>query len=146
MTRPLQISDVRKRVIQRIEQARRQSSERRARIDAAEKQYAAFLSTIATPVFRMVANVLAAEGHPFKVFTPADSLRLMSGRSAQSFIELTLDTAADPPAIAGRTSRERGRRVIESERPLAQSRPIDGITEEDVLEFLLEELGPLVER
>lgn len=146
MALDMQISDVRKRLLQAIDHARRQSSARRTRIDAAQKAFEPFLSTVATPMFRMVASVLVAEGHAFKVFTPAESVRLMSDRSAQNFIELSLDTSADPPAIVGRVSRERGRRVIETEHPLFDTRAIEELTDEDVLHFLLEEIVPFVER
>ena len=142
----MQVSDVRRRVQQAIEEARRRSGVRRARIDASEKAYETFLSSVATPMFRMVANVLAAESRPFKVFTPTGSVRLMSDRSAKAFIELSLDTTLDPPAIVGRVSRERGSRIIEAERPLDETKAIEQVTEEDVLRFLLEEIGPLVER
>jgi len=45
----------------------------------------------------------------------------------------------------GRTSRARGRRVLESERPIAQV-PLAEITEGDLLEFMVKELEPFVER
>ena len=41
--------------------------------------------------------------------------------------------------------RARGRHVIESERPIALG-AISGLTDEQVLEFLMKELEPFVER
>ncbi len=142
----MEISDVRKRYRHAIEEARTKAVERRARADAANRAWPVFLAQIAAPVFRMVAGVLKAEGHPFTVFTPADGLRLMSDRSSDDFIELVLDPSVDPPAPLVRVNRGRGRRVVTAERPLREGTSIDRLTEEDVLEMLLEEIVPLVER
>ncbi len=142
----MEISEVRKRYRLAIEQARKASAERRARADQASRAYAVFLSEVATPMFRMVATVLKAEGHAFNVFTPADGLRLMSERSADDYIELVLDASTDPPAPLVRVNRGRGRRVITDERPLAEGVPIEGLTEENVLEMLLREIVLFVER
>jgi hypothetical protein len=141
----MEIAEVRKRVVDTIERARRGASERRARADEASREYTAFLENVATPVFRQVANVLKAHGYPFTVFTPGGSVRLMSDRSAEDFVELSLDTMGDQPAVIGHSSRSRGSRVIESERPISNA-PVRALTEEQVLQFLLTELGPLVER
>jgi hypothetical protein len=79
------------------------------------------------------------------VFTPGGSVKLMSDKSAEDYIELSLDSSGDRPAVVGRVSRARGRRVIESEHPVA-AKPVGELTEEDVLEFVLKEIGPFVER
>ncbi len=142
----MEISDVRKRYRHAIEEARKKAAERRTRADAANRAWPVFLSQIAAPVFRMVAGVLKAEGHPFTVFTPADGLRLMSDRSSDDFVELVLDPSVDPPAPLVRINHGRGRRVVTAERPLREGTSIDRLTEEDVLEMLLEEMVPLVER
>lgn len=142
----MQIADIRKRVLETIAHARRVAAEHRTRVDAAGRDYDRFLEQIASPVFRQVANVLHAENHHFTVFTPSGSIRLMSDKSAEDYIELTLDTSGTEPQVLGRTSRARGRRVTEAERPIAEHRPIPELTEEDVLAFLLKELEPFVER
>jgi hypothetical protein len=69
----------------------------------------------------------------------------MSDKSAEDFIEIALDTASDPPRVVGRTSRSRGRRVVDAERVVASGDP-EAIGEEDLLTFLLQELEPFVER
>jgi hypothetical protein len=97
-------------------------------------------------VFHQFAAALTGEGHLFRVFTPASAVRLASDRSPEEFIELILDEATDPPAVVGRTSRGRGRRMIRSERALQEGAQIAQITEEDVLSFLLEEISPFIER
>lgn len=142
----MQISDVRKRLLDTIERARRAAAERRARADTAGRDYEKFLEQVATPMFRQFGNVLRAEGYVFTIFTPGGSVRLMSDKAAEDFIELSLDTGSSEPQVLGRTSRARGRRVIESERPIAEGRRIPEITEDDVLGFLLKEIEPFVER
>lgn len=141
----MEISDIRKRVLETIDYARKTAAQRRTRTDEAGREYALFLERIAVPLFRQVANVLRAEGHSFNVFTPGGSVRLMSDRTAEDYIELTLDTTGDEPRVMGHTSRSRGRRVMESERPVATRTPAQ-LTEDDVLAFVLRELEPFVDR
>jgi hypothetical protein len=136
-------SRVRQRVTQAIERSKRRAAERRSQNDAATKAFGPFLDTIAIPLARQVANILKAEGYAFTVFTPGGSVRLMSDRTAEDFIELTLDTTGDEPRVVGHTSRARGRRVLESERALGAP---DSLSEEDVLDFLLREIEAFVER
>jgi hypothetical protein len=139
----METSDIRKRLNQTIERAKRQAAERRALGDDAARAFETFLSTIAVPLFRQVANILRSDGYLFNVFTPSGSVRLMSDRGAEDFIELSLDTTGDRPQVMGHASRSRGRRVLVSERSLGQ--PAE-LTEEAVLEFVLKELEPFVER
>jgi hypothetical protein len=139
----MEIADVRKRLLLTIERARQRAAERRARGDEAARAYSTFLETTAVPLFKQVANALRAEGHPFGLFTPSGSVRLMSDRTAEDFIELTLDTSGDTPQVVGHTSRSRGRRVMESERALGDPA---ALTERDVLEFLMNELEGFVDR
>jgi len=115
-------------------------------VDAAAKAYESFLSTIATPVFRMFATAIKAEGHAFAVFTPAGGLRLSSERSPDDYIELLLDTESDPPGVAARINRGRGSHLLTAERPIRDGAAVESLTEEDVLEFLLREIEPFVER
>ena len=139
----MEISDVKRRVIDTIERAKRRAAERRTRVDEAAREYEAFLDQRAIPVFRQVANVLRVEGFMFTVFTPGGSVRLMSDRAAEDYIELAFDATGDEPVVSGHASRGRGRRVLESERPIG---PPAALTEDDVLSFVLKALEPLVER
>ena len=143
---PIEVSAIRRRVQQRLEHIKRTSAERRARAAEAEAQYATFLSEIATPVFRTVASVLASEGYPYKVFTPAGGVRLASDRAGHSFVDLRLDTAGDAPQVVAEVSRERGSRTLSDDRPVREGAPIDTLTDEDVLAFLLDAIGELIER
>jgi hypothetical protein len=139
----MEISQVRKRLTETIERARRQAAERRSRGDQAARDFELFLQNVAVPLFRQVANALKADGYNFTVFTPAGSVRLMSDRTSEDYIELTLDPAGNPPRVVGQISRTRGRRVIDAERPVGT--PAE-ITEDQLLEFLLKELEAFVER
>ena len=141
----MEIPEIRRRLRASIEAAKRDAQERRGRSDHAAKAYEEFLSERAVPLFHTVASALVAEGQRFKVFTPAGSVRLASEASGEDFIELVLDTTADPPVVVGRTSRGRGRRQIASERPVKDDIPIENLKDEDVLAFLLTELTPFLD-
>ncbi len=45
-----------------------------------------------------------------------------------------------------RSKRARGRRILETEAPLGPGRPIREVTEEELLDAVLKELEPFVER
>ena len=137
----MEVSEVRKQVLAAIERAKKTAAEQRARADEAERVYPAFLTGVATPVFRQVASALKAEGYAFTVFTPAGGVRLMSDKNSDDFIEMSLDTSGDPPVALGHVKRSRGRRVFESETPIADV-PLEELTEYHVLWFLLRELEP----
>ncbi len=141
----METSAVRQRVTLAIDQARRSAGERRARNDEASRAYAHFLDRVAIPLFRQVAGALKAENFPFTVFTPSGSVRLASDKTAEDSIELTLDTSGPRPMVIGHVSRARGRRVIESEQPIADVDVAD-LTEQHVLDFVMRELPPFVER
>jgi hypothetical protein len=141
----MEISEVRQRVLQTIDRAKRKAAERRSRADQAAVEYQLFHERIAVPLFRQVANALKAAGYNFTVFTPADSVRMMSDKTAEDYVELLLDTTGKQPAIVCHSSRARGRRVLESERVLGTG-TVGDVTEHQVLEALLEELEPFVER
>jgi len=133
---------VSKRVRFAIDQARRDSAERRGRAAEARTNYDAFLQKAAIPVFRMFASILKAENLPFEVMTPADGVRLQSERNRDDAIEIELDTSADPPQPLVTITRVRGSRVIQSDRSIKGSNPLVQLTEDDVIDMLLEELRP----
>jgi len=141
----METSVLRKRLADTVEAAKRTAAERRARAEAAARDYSQFLDLVAVPLFRQVANVLKASGYSFTVFTPTGSVRLMSDKASEDYIELSLDTSADQPMVMGRSSHARGRRVIENERAIAEQ-TVANLTEDHVLNYLLKELEPVVER
>ena len=136
---------MRRRVTETIEHAKRHSAARRARTDEAARAYSIFLDTIAVPLMRQIANVLKAQGYAFSVSTPGGSVRLASDKSADDYIELSLDSSADPPAVVASVRRTRGRRVIDDEHPL-HAGAVSDIREEELLQAVLRELAPFVER
>jgi hypothetical protein len=142
----MEVAEVRRRVRAAIESARKAAQERRARSDHAARDYETFLRDVAVPVFQVFASALVAEGHRFKVFTPAESVRLASESGADDYIELSFDSTADPPTVIGHTSRGRGRRTVAAERPITEHKSIAELTDEDVLTFLTSEIVPFVER
>ncbi|RPJ62600.1 MAG: hypothetical protein EHM24_06655 [Acidobacteria bacterium] len=142
----MEISDIRRRVRTTLEETRKASAERRARSEAAQVAYRAFLRDIATPVFRMFGNVLKAEGHSFTIHTPPESVRLVSDRHDEDYIEVWLDTSVDPPEVATRSNVQRGRDMISREGLLRPGASIVALTDEDVLAYLLGEIGRVVER
>ena len=120
------VAVIRKRVHTAIEQARRDQAERRERAGEARKNYDTFLATAAVPVFRMIANVLKSVGLNFEVMTPADGVRLQSDVLAHQHREEVV----------------RGSRVVQSDRTIKGSNPLAQLTEDDVIEMLLDELRP----
>lgn len=143
----MEIPEVRRRVRAAIDAARKAAQERRARSDEAARDYDDFLRERAIPVFQTVAAALSAEGHRFKVATPAGSVRLSAESSPDDYIEVALDDVSDPPLVVGRINRGRGRRLVSAERPITDSPgPVGSISDQDVLAFLVREIGPFVER
>jgi hypothetical protein len=141
------IALVRKRVQRAIEQARRDAADRRARVHAASAAYDEFLETRAIPAFRALAVVLKAEGMPWDVMTPSGEVRLSPERQRDNAIGLAFDATADPPQPMVRVVRTRGGRVTESERPVKSGVPDSAaLTEDDVVEMLIDELRPWFER
>jgi hypothetical protein len=139
-------SDVRRRLRAAIDEAKRHSTERRTRVDAAARAWAEVLPATVVPAFHALSQALAAEGHRFKVLTPGESARLSVERSAEEFIELALDTARDTPAVMVRSTRGRGRRMVSAERVAIEGDGIAQLTQEAVVGLLLEELIPFIER
>jgi hypothetical protein len=138
------VADVRKRIRAEIEKGRRDQADRRARVAEATAAYDAFLQNAAIPIFRMFANILKSEGLNFEVMTPSGGVRLQSERHRDDAIEMELDTSADPPQPLVTVTRARGSRVIQSDRTIKGSNPLVQLTEEDVIEMLLEEIRPWV--
>lgn len=133
---------IRKRIRAEIDKARHDQAERRTRVAEATRAYEAFLQNAAIPVFRMFANILKAEGYPFEVATPAGGVRLQSERHRDDAVEIELDTTADPPQPLVTITRNRGSRVVQSDRSIKWNTPLEQLTEDDVIEMVLEELRP----
>ena len=142
----MEVSDVRRRIRAAIESARLRAAERRTRTDEASRAYDQFLEAVGVPAFHTVVNALTGEGHRFIVSTPGRAVRMSPERSSEDFIELSLDTGRALPAVMILTSRGRGRRMVNTERTLAEGPKIAELNDEDVIAALLEELLPFIER
>jgi len=140
------VTEVRRRLVHTIEAVRRDTAARRVAVDRASAEYETFVSQVAAPVFKHFAQALRAQGLLFQLQTPAGVLRLTSERSADDFVEITLDVNRTPPAAVGQVSYRRGSRMQGTDQPIHADKPIDRLTEEDVLEFLLRAIVPFIER
>ena len=138
-------SEIQKRVRRLIEQSRRAAEERRGRAAAETLDGERALRHVVAPVFKTVAAALKAEGHPFRVSTPIAAVRMSTEASGDNFIELVFDPTGDQSALRGHVSRIRGRRVIVRETVVSEGAEIGSLSGEDVLEFLLGELGVFLE-
>jgi hypothetical protein len=142
----MEVPDVRRRVRGAIEEARKRAAERRTESDAASRAWEDVLPNIVVPAFHAIASALTGEGYRFKVVTPGEAARLVRETSAEEFIEMSLDTARELPAVMVRSTRGRGRRMVSSERLAREGAAIAQLSEEDVVALLLSELVPFVER
>ena len=144
----MEVSVVRQRVRDVLRQAKRTDAERRedhrAQSDQAAREYETFLQRIAVPLFKQIADVLRAESYPCEVFTPGGSVRLMSGKGNDDYLEVVLDTKGAAPKLLGRASHSRGGNVSQTELVLNATTDISALTEEDLLGFLLSELEALL--
>ncbi len=141
----VEISEIQKRVRHMIDQSRRASKERRARIASETRAGEQALHRVVTPVFKAVAAALKAERHPFRVSTPVDAVRMSAESSGDNFIELVFDTTGAQSVLRGRVSRTRGRRLLVEEKVVSEGSQLGTLSDEDVLEYLLGALGPFVE-
>jgi hypothetical protein len=142
----LEVSQVNKRVRSAIEQARSRAQSRRNATASAEKAFAVFLETVATPVSRQVVNALKVSNIAFTLGTPGGGLRLAAERGRDDYVEFVLDSSGELPQAAGRVSVTRGSRTIDEVLPVKSGTAIEDLTDEDVLEFLVRALEPWLER
>ena len=141
----MDVSELRKRILRSLDEARKDAAARRVVVDEAAKAYEAFLKDIAVPLMRQATQVLNADGQSFSINTPAGSVRIVDEKSPQTFFEIELDSTGPRTAVIGRTSFVRGRRgpVVE-ERPIGDGKAVDQLSEQDLSEFLVAEIPKLV--
>ncbi len=142
----METSDVRKRIKDSLERAKKLAAERRARNTDDSATYEVFLQSAAVPVFQQAASALKAEGYPFVVHTPAGSVRLASEHSSHDFIDLRLDTLGARPQVLLRVERLKGRETTSHARPWQPGASVNQLTEQDVLDAIAEGIEVLVER
>ena len=142
----LESGEVRKRLRQTIEAAKREAAARRAALGDAGQVYETFLAEQAVPVFRQVQAALKAEGHVFQVLTPAGMARLVSDRDKDDYLEVVLDGSRTPAAVVGRISKVRGTELTAAEQLIRANAKVSDLTDEDVLDWILRVIVPFVER
>jgi hypothetical protein len=142
----METSDVRKRVKEALERVKRMHAERRRRTAQAGAAFEVFRERSVIPVFQQIAGALKAEGYPFTVNTPAGSVRLVSEKSANDYVDLRLDTTVAVPAVMLETQSVRGREVRKEERPIKPGTLVEHLTEQDVLDAVVETLETLIDR
>lgn len=143
----MEVAELRREILREIERARAEAAERRQGSDSAHAAYAQFIVDVAGPLMRQAVGVLRAEGLSFQAQTPAGSARIASDRSADDFVEFTLDTSVRPPRVLGRVSVALTRKSVQvDEQPIAEGTPIATLTEADLLPFLLPAVGRLAAR
>jgi hypothetical protein len=143
----MDVSELRKRILRALDDARHEASTRRTRVDEARAAYDRFLTDVAVPLMRQAAMVLSAAGQPFQVHTPAVSARLVHDQQPLTFLEIELDVSGDRPQVIGRVSLTRGRAGhVVTERPICPGKTVADLSETDVSEFLVAEIPRLVVR
>jgi hypothetical protein len=143
----LDAGEIRKRLRQTIEAAKREAAARRAALASEQEAFDAFLERHAVPVLRQVASALKAEGHVFQVLTPAGTVRLQSDRERDDYLEIALDGTRGTPTVIGRSSYVRGSQLQTAEQKIGdRSAIVSDLTDEDVFEWVLRVILPFVER
>jgi hypothetical protein len=142
----LDAGEVRKRLRQTIETAKREAAARRAALSSEQQAFDAFLEHRAVPVLRLVQAALKAEGHVFQVLTPAGTARLQSDRERDDYLEIVLDAAKGTPTVMGRSSYVRGSELHTAEQRIGEmSELVSYLTDEYDFECLLRVILPFVE-
>jgi hypothetical protein len=139
-----ELTDLRRRVRQAIQDAKRKGAARRAARDEASAAWNTAVSAVVEPVATDVAAALTGEGLPFRLETPRGTVRLVSERSAHDYIEIVLDDSdeADAPGVIGRSVIGRGRQsVTVIEEPLG---PPDGLTDDRLTAFYMNAILPWI--
>ena len=141
----MDVSELRKRILRALDDARKDATGRRTVVDESSKAYQTFLANTAVPLLKQAASVLNAANYAFVVHTPAESVRLVAEKSPDTYLEIDLDLNRPEPAVMGRVSLTRGRQgLIVEEREIAPGTAVAKLTEEDVSAFLIEEIPKLV--
>ena len=142
----METADVRKRILDTIARAKRESAARRARNAEVGPAYERLLETIAAPLMHQVASVLKAEKYNFAVQTPVGTVRLASERSPEDFLEVRLDTSGQVPQVVVHVERVRGRETFIEDRPVRSGVLVEHLTDQDVLAAVADVLPVLIDK
>jgi len=140
----MEVADVRRRLRAAIDESKRHADERRAKKDAASREWERVLADLAVPLCHQIAQALNAEGYRFKVVTPGSAVRLVPERGGDEFVELALDSEGDEPDVMIRSMRGRGRRTVSTERSLGARSRVDAITDAILADEIFRDLTPFL--
>jgi hypothetical protein len=141
----MDVSELRKRILRAVDEARKDAAERRSRTDQSVKAYGEFLSAVVVPMLKQTASILNASGGTFVVSTPAETARLSAQHAAETFLEIALDRGGTEPEVVGRVSLARGRQgTTIDERPVAPGKPVEKLTEDDMAAYLVAAIPKLL--
>jgi hypothetical protein len=142
----MEVSLVRKRVRDSIEQAHKVAATRRAANQEATNAWGQLREAVVTPLLQQVSQVLKSEGYGFRVITPGETVRLTSERSADDYVEIALETTGPVPVVLAHVNRTRGRERFSDEHIVASGDAIPALTDERLLDLLTTTLAPFLER
>lgn len=139
-----ELADLRRRVRQAIQDAKQKAAARRTARDEASAAWATAVAEIVEPAATSVAAALTGEAMPFRLETPRGTIRLVSERSADDYMEIVLDDSdeRDAPEVIGRTVRARGRQSVTVMEELLG--PPSQLSEDRVIAFFMKAIAPFV--
>lgn len=141
----MDVSELRKRILRAVDDARKDATVRRSLVDEAVKAYGEYLNTVVVPMLKQTATIVNASGGTFVVSTPADTARLSAQQATETYLEIALDRSGSEPEVVGRVSLARGRHgTIVDERPVAAGKPVEKLTEDDLAAYLIAAIPKLV--
>jgi len=76
----MEVSGVRRLLRSAIDEAKKQTEQRRQRRDEAVRAWEGTLENVVVPAVHQIASALTAEGYRFKVVTPGTAVRLVPER------------------------------------------------------------------
>lgn len=139
-----ELTDLRRRVRQAIQDAKRKAADRRTARDEASKAWATAVAEVVEPEATVMAAALTGEGLPFRLETPRGTIRLVSERSADDYIEIVLDESdeREMPEVIGRSVIGRGRQSVTVNEEVLGA-PSD-LAADRVAAFFLNAIGPWI--
>ena len=141
----MDVSELRKRILRAVHDARMDATVRRSLVDQAVKAYGEYLNAVVVPMLKQTATIVNASGGTFVVSTPADSARLSAQQATETYLEIALDRSGPEPEVVGRVSLARGRQgTIVDERPVATGKPVEKLTEDDLAAYLITAIPKLI--
>jgi hypothetical protein len=139
-----ELADLRRRVRQAMQDAKQKAAARRAARDEASQAWATAVAEVVEPAATNVAAAFTGEGMPFRLDTPRGTIRLVSERSADDYIEIVLDDSdeRDAPEVIGRSVRARGRQSVTVVEELLGAP--SQLSEDRVIAFFMNAIGPWI--